>query len=497
MYLKNNKNFLYIFIIATLAYHEQFLSVNVNNEEEKKEENNEPGLKKKIPEEIYCKGCCDCNIFTVNPPFTNKDLIDNFGHNNQSPNNQIGTFGKMLKIFLGLENKKKIDNEGKNQENSKLLALHELLNSDFDLENNKNLEEEKLEDYEKKANKVNMNIDYEKKITKFKENLEQVSVLCKYKKKCTLVNDIGVLEDNDRIIGRFIKINNRIPCLFFQTIVNDKGDLRPKEGTNLIIYFHGLGDSIVNYFEIDRYDENGNYFVKKEREGINDLLDQGFDLAIIEYKGGGYYDGDFDEDDFRDNDARDIFKFFSQLYTNNKIIALGYSLGCAFASQFTAKAEEIINENNNSEKKNTIKTCILIYPFINIKQAGKHIFETQGGWWGNHFSWMINPILKLRFDNKKWVSNIHSNLLLVNNKKDIMCNEKSIMPLKDAFLGGRKEIIPAEDENYKTYANEGKYIYTIESQSGDHFNIKWEEIKNFLMDLQKLDLYEQTYNKHK
>ena len=110
---------------------------------------------------------------------------------------------------------------------------------------------------------------------------------------------------------------------------------------------------------------------------------------------------------------------------------------------------------------------------------------------------MINPILKLRFDNKKWVSNIHSNLLLVNNKKDIMCNEKSIMPLKDAFLGGRKEIIPAEDENYKTYANEGKYIYTIESQSGDHFNIKWEEIKNFLMDLQKLDLYEQTYNKHK
>lgn len=476
MYLKNNQNFLYIFIIATLAYHEQFLSVNMNDEAEK------------IPEEIYCKGCCDCNIFTVNPPNTNKDLIDNFG-----PNNQIRTFGKMLKIFLGLENKKKIDNEGNNQENSKLLKLHELLNSDFDLENNKNsIEYENLNAYENKTNKVNMNIDYEKKITKFRDNLEQVSVLCKYKKKC-----FDVFEDQDRIIGRFIKINNRIPCLFFQTIVNDKGYLRPRDGTNLIIYFHGLGDSIANYFEIDRYDEERKYFVKKERDDINALLWENFDLAIIEYKGGGYYDGDFDEDDFRNNDAKDIFKFFSQLYTNDKIIALGYSLGCAFALQFTAKAEEIINENNNSEKKNTIKTCILIYPFINIKQAGKHIFETQGGWWGNHFSWMINPILKLRFDNKKWVSNIHSNLLLVNNKKDIMCNEKSIMPLKDAFLGGRKEIIPAEDENYKTYANEGKYIYTIESQSGDHFNIKWEEIKNFLRDLQKLDLYEQTYNKHK
>ena len=482
MYLKNNQNFLYIFIIATLAYHEQFLSVNVNNEEGK------------ISEEYYFKGCCDCNIFTVNPPFTNKDLIDNFG-----PNNQIRTFGKMLKIFLGLENKKKIDNEENKQEDSKLLELHKLLNSDFDLQNNENLikKENLKEDYEKKTNEGNMNINYEKKITKFKENLKQVSVLCKYKKKCTHINGFGMFEDQDRIIGRFIKINNRIPCLFFQTIVNDKGDLRPKEGTNLIIYFHGLGDSIANYFEIDRYNEDGDYFVKKEREDINTLLWENFDLAIIEYKGGGYYDGDFDEDDFRNNDAEDIFNFFSQLYTNDKIITLGYSLGCAFASQFTAKAEEIINANINNNKKNTIKTCILIYPFVNIKQAGKHIFETQGGWWGNHFSWLINPILKLRFDNKKWVSNIHSKLLLVNNKNDIMCNEKSIIPLKDAFLGGEKEIIPAGEENYKTYANKGKYIHIMESQSGDHFNIKWEEIKNFLWNLQQLDLYEQMYKNNK
>ena len=496
MYLKNNQNFLYIFIIATLAYHEQFFSVNINNKEEKKEEekkgNNEikKELEEKIPEEIYCKGCCDCNIFTVNPPFTNKDLIDNF-----DPNNQIGTFWKILKTFLGLENKKKIDNEENNKGKSKLLELHELLNSDFDLENNKELIEENLNYYENKTNEENMNIDYEKKITKFKENLEQVSVLCKYKKKYTHVNGFGMFEDQDRIIGRFIKINNRIPCLFFQTIVKDPktNELRPPiESKNLIIYFHGLGDSIVNYFEIDRYDENGNYFVKKEREGINDLLYQGFDLAIIEYKGGGYYDGDFNEDDFRNNDAKDIFNFFSQLYTNNKIIALGYSLGCAFASQFTAKAEEIINENNNSEKKNTIKTCILIYPFINIKQAGKHIFETQGGWFGNHLSCIINPILKLRFDNKKWVSNIHSNLLLVNNKKDIMCNEKSIMPLKDAFLegGGEIQYLPAEHKNYKTYTNQEKYLYIMESQSGDHFNIKWDEIIIFLRYLQKLDLFD-------
>ena len=472
MYLKNNQNFLYIFIIATLAYHEQFSSVNINDEEEKEEE--------KIPEEIYCKGCCDCNIFTVNPPFTNKDLIDNF-----DPNNQIRTFGKMLKIFLGLENKKKIDNEENNKEKSKLLELHELLNSDFDLENNKNLKEEDLNFYENKTNKDNMDIDYKKKITEFKENLKQVSVLCKYKKKYTDV-DGQMQEDQDRIIGRFIKINNRIPCLFFQTIVKDPktNELRPPiESKNLIIYFHGLGDSIVNYFEIDRYDENGNYFVKKEREGINDLLYQGFDLAIIEYKGGGYYDGDFDEDDFRNNDAKDIFNFFSQLYTNNKIIALGYSLGCAFASQFTAKAEEIINENNNSEKKNTIKTCILIYPFINIKQAGKHIFETQGGWWGNHFSWMINPILKLRFDNKKWVSKIHSNLLLVNNKNDIMCNEKSIMTLKDAFLGGEGEELDPD----KIYATKEKYLYIIKSQSENHFNINWQEIIRFLNYLQQLE----------
>ena len=480
MYLKNNQNFLYIFIIATLAYHEQFLSANVNNEEKKKEE--------EIHEEIYCKGCCDCNIFTVNPPSANKDLIDKF-----DANNQIGNFEKML-IFLGLENKKKIDNEGEDQKDSKLLALHKLLNSNFDLGNNGNLIEEDLNYYEDKTNEKNMDIDYKKKITKFNKYLEQVSVLCKYQKQHSRVDGDDV-EVYDRIIGRFIKINNRIPCLFFQMILKDpskNNELRPKGDRNLIIYFHGLGDSIVNYFEIYRYNKNKNYFEKQKRDDINDILRQGYDLAIIEYKGGGYYDGDFDEDDFRDNDAKDIFKFFSKLYTNNKIIAMGYSLGCAFASQFTAKAEEILNEDNNNEKKNTIKVCILIYPFINIKQAGKHIFETQGGWFGNHFSWIINPILKLKFDNKKWVSNIHSKLLLVNNKNDTMCNEKSIMPLKDAFLGGGGEIeyIPKEEENYETYKTKEKILHIMKSNSGNHFNIDWNGIKIFLQYLQTLDLYD-------
>ena len=71
-----------------------------------------------------------------------------------------------------------------------------------------------------------------------------------------------------------------------------------------------------------------------------------------------------------------------------------------------------------------------------------------------------------------------------------MCDEKSIMTLKDAFLGGEKEIIPAGEENYKTYANKGKYIHIMESQSGDHFNIKWDEIIIFLRYLQKLDLFD-------
>ena len=76
MYLKNNQNFLYVFIITILAYHEHFLSDNQNNDEEEK-----------IPEEIDYKGCCNCNIFTVNLPFAKKDLIDNFGPNNHKENN--------------------------------------------------------------------------------------------------------------------------------------------------------------------------------------------------------------------------------------------------------------------------------------------------------------------------------------------------------------------------------------------------------------------------
>ena len=295
-----------------------------------------------------------------------------------------------------------------------------------------------------------------------------------------------------KIIGRFIKIKNRIPCLFFQTTLhNSKCNI--EQDKNLIIFFHGLGDNIINYFGISKYNKKSKDFDKEEKKEINDLLKEGFDLAIIEYKGGGYYDGDFDEDDFRNNDARDIFNFFSKLYKNNEIITLGYSLGCALASQFTAKAEEIIKEKNINENKNEnnnkIKGCILIYPFINIKQAGKHIFEKQGGWFGNHFSWLINPILKLRLDNKKWVSKIHSQLLLVNNQNDIICNEKSIIPLKDAFFRKGKKIEEIAVDNYikeifnleyKTYMNNEKYLHIINSKSNDHFNIDWKEIKTFL-----------------
>ena len=74
-----------------------------------------------------------------------------------------------------------------------------------------------------------------------------------------------------------------------------------------------------------------------------------------------------------------------------------------------------------------------------------------------------------------------------------MCDEKSIMTLKDAFLGGGGEIkyIPKEEENYETYTTKEKILHIMESNSGSHFNIDWDGIKIFLQYLQTLDLYDQ------
>ena len=455
MYLKNNKNFLYIFIIATLAYHEQFLSVNVNNEEEKKEENNEPGLKKKIPEEIYFKGCCDCNGFITGQSFCSQDLVDVVkSERNISPTNII------KRILCGKQKTtdKEIDNlieKTNNKQTKILLKIHKLIEN---WESTTNIEEEK----EIKIEEVELT------------NLQKEEIKIK---------NIIVEQNLDplKCLSRFIKIKNTIPCIYCQAVPQVENDEVKDRNDKIVIFFHGNGDSISNYFNI-----------LNTNQIFCDILNSKYDLAIVEYKGGAYYEGDFNEMDFREKDSQYIFNFFSQFYKPEKIFALGYSLGCAFAIQFTRAAEE---------RGNKIGACILIYPFVNIKQAAKHIFKTQGGWWGNHFSWCIDIFLKKRFDNAKPLTNIKSDLVLIKNQRDNMCDPKSVDILAKAHVGKEaktiykwsigNDIIKENEDNLIIEENKNepkielkqgsdKYCYVYEGIEVSHTQIPWGDIKKIL-----------------
>lgn len=449
MYLKNNKNFLYIFIIVTLAYHEQFFSVNVNNEEEK---NNKGIEKKKIYEEDYFKGCCDCNGFVTGQPFGSQDLVDVVkSERNISPTNII------KRILCGKQKTtdKEIDNliEKINNEQTKiLLKIHKLIEN---WESTTNIEEEK----EIKIEEVELT------------NLQKEEIKIK---------NIIVEQNLDplKCLSRFIKIKNTIPCIYCQAVPQLENDEEKDRNDKIVIFFHGNGDSISNYFNI-----------LNTNQIFCDILNSKYDLAIVEYKGGAYYEGDFNEMDFREKDSQYIFNFFSQFYKPEKIFALGYSLGCAFAIQFTRAAEE---------KGNKIGACILIYPFVNIKQAAKHIFKTQGGWWGNHFSWCIDFFLKKRFDNKSHLTNMKSNLVLIKNQQDNMCDPKSVDILAKAHVGEEAKIIYEgyigndiikNNENnqiienkpkIKIKQNGDKYCYVYEGIEDSHTQIPWGDIKKFL-----------------
>ena len=453
MYLKNNKNFLYIFIIATLAYHEQFFSVNVNNEEEKKGNNEiKKELEKKIPEEIYYKGCCDCNGFITGQSFGSQDLVDVVkSERNISPTNII------KRILCGKQKTtdKEIDNlieEINNEQAKKLLKIHKLIEN---WETPTNIEEAK-----------------EIKIEK-----DDLTTLQKEEKK---IKNIIVEQNlnNPACFSRFIKINNTIPCIYCHAIPQFENNELKTRNDKIVIFFHGNGDSISNYFNI-----------LKTNQIFCDILNSKYDLAIVEYKGGAYYEGDFNEMDFREKDSQYIFDFFSQFYEPEKIFALGYSLGCAFAIQFTRAAEEM---------GWGIGACMLIYPFVNIKQAAKHIFKTQGGWWGNHFSWCIDFFLKKSFDNASPLTDMKSNLVLIKNQQDDMCDPKSVDILAKAYVGEKAETIYKwgigndiikDNENdqiienepeIEIKKNEDKYCYVYEGIEVSHTQIPWGDIKKFL-----------------
>ena len=131
------------------------------------------------------------------------------------------------------------------------------------------------------------------------------------------------MEDYHSKVDYFLKIED-IPCLFFR-----EKDSDDKE-KNLIIFFHGNGESIFNIYDP---------FLK------TNVFSEGYDLLIPELP--GYpknKEGDFSEET-RNEDIENILKFCETYYRNKRIVIIGHSLGCYFATLLASKNEENLGCN--------------------------------------------------------------------------------------------------------------------------------------------------------
>lgn len=393
--------------------------------------------------------CCPCNGLVLGNLFIYKDLVR---YNLREKKDQA-SINNILKNFLNVNGKvnlesynTKINSNNNINETDKKRILY-ILDLHCNIENFNSTE----------------NNNYDNK-NKFKPYT--IKTTSKYSQETEAIEYKGIkIDEYKKYVSEFIKIDNVIPCIYAHKKTESNNN--DQDNKKIVIFFHGNSDSILGYFDSIKNDT------------FRRILDIGFDLAFIEYKGGAYYNGEFSEKEFVGKDAVKIYKFFKRIY-GPCFYSIGYSLGCSFSAEFTKAAEKEINKEHNSDNNTrSIGGCIMIYPFINIKQAAKHIITPTLGCCGE---FMISLFLKKRFENDKTVKDIHCPLYLYNNKKDEMCDENSVYFLKNSFLNCKDEDVKGQkiNDQMSSYNKDGKTCYIINSNSGSHSKIRWNDIYNIL-----------------
>lgn len=156
------------------------------------------------------------------------------------------------------------------------------------------------------------------------------------------------------------------------------------ESKALVLYFHGNSKNLQHW---------GNY--------LPDVINRGYDVVAIDYRGYGKSDGDASEENMYE-DGQLLYQWAKANHPDKEIILWGRSLGTAVASHLstTEKAQKLVLET----------------PFYNMPELVK-----------TRFPLLIVPVeLKYKFPNN---TNIESNDIvtyIIQGTKD------SIVPLKSA-----------------------------------------------------------------
>lgn len=203
-----------------------------------------------------------------------------------------------------------------------------------------------------------------------------------------------------------------IPCILLS---QQKHNLHDHQKKNLIIYFGGNGETI--------YANRGFEFFK--------LAQKNSDVLLVGYPGyAGSKTQPSPENFYLHTEvlARCLKKSLEKTY--NKIIIIGWSIGCAAA----------INTTLLCSKTKTISHLVLINGFKNIKECAKHLITNQMPFAENLIDGIISNISN-DFDNEKRIQQITTPLTILYTHQDDIVNNKDSSTLYQAAKKSKDKVL--------------------------------------------------------
>ena len=228
-----------------------------------------------------------------------------------------------------------------------------------------------------------------------------------------------------------LKIDNEIPCQILR-----KTKPSEQNNTNLVIFFHGNGESAFR---------DQNTLLDKI------VFEKGYDLLIPELPGyPGNNEGDFSEET-RLKYMEKILEFCKTYYKGQRIVILGHSLGCYFATYLASMDEENAVFNK----------LIIVCPFLTDKTAAKYIGKQNTSCCcvccGECLSeCIVTPIYKEKLTNKENIKNVKCNIDILYAPNDKVISPKDAESLfnifknsKDYNIGEDQDVLEKKDSLQK------------------------------------------------
>ena len=218
-----------------------------------------------------------------------------------------------------------------------------------------------------------------------------------------------------------LKIDNEIPCQILR-----KTKPSEQNNTNLVIFFHGNGESAFR---------DQNTLLDKI------VFEKGYDLLIPELPGyPGNNEGDFSEET-RLKYMEKILEFCKTYYKGQRIVIIGHSLGCYFATLLASKDEE-----------NLVKKLIIACPFFTDKTAAKYIGKQNTSCCceccGTCLSeCIVTPIYREKLLNEENIKNVKSDIDILYAPNDKVISPKDAESLFNIFKNSKDYNIGEDQDN--------------------------------------------------